>query len=245
MNNNFNGGFNQGQGQGNFQPNGNFNPSNNQSGDGAGKTAFSHVKMQVVANLVNDPESKPVGNNGAKVATASVAINHRGQNAATDYWNIEVWVNQGSAASTHDFLVDHCKSGRQLFIEGIPHLKRRKRQVNGQDVLDQNGKPVYDFYPTIRVSSLMGLGGGNRGAANSNGGQQQQGQQQQAQQPQGGFGGQPQGGFGQQPQGGFNQPQGGFGAQGFQQPPQGGSFGAPAGAPGNGQAFGAPAGQFS
>lgn len=221
MTNNFNqGGFNQGGfNQGGFgQPNGQFNPQQNQvSGNGQSRNYSSFVKFQAIANLVNDPESKPVG--GAKVATAPIAINHAGENGDTDYWTIEVWANQGQSSSVHDFLMDHCKKGRQVFVEGVPHLKRRKRQINGQDVLDQNGKPVYDYYPTVRVNVLRGLGGGQ-----NNNNQQQKNQQNnlnQQQQQNNGFAQAPQG------QGGFGQP--GFAPQGnFGQPQQpAGQFGPP------------------
>lgn len=248
MTNNFNGGFNQQQQQSGFQaqPQGGFNPNSNTNNTNTNdnKGALNnHAKIQIVANLTKDPETRAVGNNGAKVASASVAINHKGQNAATDFWDVEVWVNQGNSSATHDFLMDYCQKGRQVFIEGVPHLKRRKRQINGQDVLDQNGKAVYDSYPAIRVNTLLGLGGGQK---NEGGGQapatqqgsfNQQAQQQQQQQP-GAFNQQPQGGFQQpgQPQGGFGQPQGGFAPQG--------NFGAPAGGAPVGGQFGAPAGQF-
>ncbi|CDQ41898.1 single-stranded DNA-binding protein [Virgibacillus salexigens] len=236
MNNNFNGGFNPGQQQG-FppQPNGNFNPNQNMNGgnqggnSGSNSNKPSYNKFVVLANLTKDPEGKTVNN--SKVASSSIAVNH--PNNQTDFWDIEVWVNQGNSSGTHDFLLDYCKKGRQLLIEGEPYLKRRKRQINGQDVLDQNGKGVYDYYPTIKVTNLTGLAGGqSNNNNNSNQGNQQQGQQnnfnQQAPQPNGGF----------NPQ----QQQGGFAPQG--------NFGAPQGAPGmqqgapNGQGFGPPSGQF-
>ncbi len=120
--------------------------------------------------------------------------------------------------------MDYCKKGRQLFVEGTPYLKRKKRQNNGQDVLDQNGKAIYDFYPTIRVNTIIGLQGG-QATNNNNAGQKNNNMQQQPQQ----------GNFQQQQQpmqGGFQQPQQtGFGAPAspFQQPQVQGAGGPPFG----------------
>lgn len=242
------------QGQFNPQQQGNFgggqqnNFQGGQQGGGnaqSNKAAFSnHIEVQLVAYLTQDPASKPVGN-GGKVASTSVAINHRGskQGDDPDFWNLEVWVNQGQNSATHDFLTDYCKKGRQVFVTGTPYLKKTAVMINNQPVLNANNKPVYTYYPTIRVKTLVAVGGDGGNAGQSQG-QQQQGQnfggQQQQNQGQQNFGGQPQGqqqNFGGQPQGNFGgQPQGNFGGQ-----PQG-NFGAPGqGAPGG---FGAPQGQF-
>ena len=231
MNNGFNNnGFQQPQGgfqqpQGGFQqPQGQFNPNQNTGGNGGGSNSPSFSEITIIARLTEDPKSE-VMSSGAKVAKATIANNHRGQDAPTDFWNIEVWVNQGGRSSTHDFLMDYCKSGRQVFVKGIPHLKRRKRQNNGQDVLDPNGKAIYDYYPTIRVNELMGLGAGQNKGNNSGSGQQQQTQQNNFQNQ-----GNPQQFQGQQPQGGLVPPQGGFGGPGVApQQPQGQQFGPPQG----------------
>jgi single-strand DNA-binding protein len=233
MNNNFNqfppqnfgfqgapqyGGFPGGQGQPQFQ---------GQDQNNVNKAAFSnHAKIQVIAYLTSDPKSDVIGQ--SKVATSSIAINHKGskQGDEPDFWNIEVWVNQGQSSATHDFLVDYCKKGRQVFIEGIPYLKKTeaKDPQTKQPILNSQGKPVYTYYPTIRVQTLIALGGGN--SNQENGGNQNQQFQQSAQQPQQqgplngqpgfpaqgpGFGGFPQGNFGQQPAA----PMGGFGAPQF------------------------------
>lgn len=203
MNNNFQGGFqNGGFQQGGFASNGFQQPpqQQQQQGQQQNRSGFnSHVKIQVIGNLTRDPESQAVGQ--SKVASTTVAINHKGNDAPTDFWDIEIWANQGQSTGYHDFLMDYCKKGRQVFIEGVPYLKRRKRQANGQDVLDQNGKAVYDYYPTIRVQTIVGLQGGQSQA------QQQNQQPVQSQQPQGTF----QPGFNAQPQGAMPPPQG-FGA---------------------------------
>lgn len=208
----------------------NNNYQNNNQQQGGQRHSYSHVNMQVIANIVTDPESKAIGQNGAKVGQARIAINHsQNQNQEADFWNIEIWVNQGNSSGYHDFLVEHCKKGRKIFIEGTPQLKRTKRQSNGQDVLDPNGKAIYDYYPTIRVSKIMGLGSNE---SNNNNNQQQGGFNNQQQQPQG------------QPAGGFNQQQpqqGGFAPQQPQGQP--GGFGAPQGQPG-GFAPQPPNGQF-
>jgi single-strand DNA-binding protein len=203
--------FNQGfQPQNNFggpqgfqgQPQGNFNGGGQQNGNGGGnKSAYSnHAKIQLIGNLTKDPVSEPVGN--AKVGKSAIAINHKGQKGDTDFWNIELWANQGGSSAQHDFFVDNCKSGRQVFVEGTPYV-----------TINKDAQGNIKIFPTVRVTNLVALG------APTNGGGQQQQQQgggfQQQQQPQGG-------GFQQQQQqGGFQQPQGNFGGA-----PQG-QFGAP------------------
>jgi single-strand DNA-binding protein len=157
----------------------------------------NHVKIQVIGRLVKDPESKIVGN--SKVASSKIAVNHRSDKAGSDFWFLEVWGNEG-ADSKHNFLVNHCPKGRKVFVEGTPELRQTKNADN-----------TYSYYPTIKVTEIIGLEGGN---ANGNNNGQQGGQQQQP--PTGQYGGQPQGGY-QQPQQQPQQPQGGY-----QQPPQGG-----------------------
>lgn len=138
---------------------------NNQQGGQQQKNSGSdnHMKIQLIGRLVKDPESKPVNN--SKVATAKIAVNHKGQNAETDFWFIEIWGNEG-ADSTHNFLVNNCPKGRQVFVEGTPMLKQSK---------DQNGN--FTYFPTVRVQTLVGL------AMPKEGGQQGGGQQNYQQQP--------------------------------------------------------------
>lgn len=162
----------------------------------------NHIKIQVIGRMAKDPESKMV--NSSKVATSKIAINHRGQNADTDFWFIEVWGNEGSD-SLHNFLVNHCPKGRRVFIEGIPFLKQQK---------DANGN--FSYFPTIKIFNLIGLDGGN------NQGGQQSGQQQ------GGYQQPPTGHYSQQPPAGYQPspapPQGGYPPPppaGYQPPPAG------------------------
>lgn len=204
----------------------NYQNNGNGQGQGNNNSAPSHVEIEIIANLatVKDPQNpngervhayaKQVGQ--GKVANASIAVNLQGQDEP-DYWNLEIWAN-GERDGNFNFLMDHCFKGRQVFIKGIPMLKK-----------NAEGR----MFPTIKVNYIKGLGsnaqGGNGGGQQQGYGGQQQGygggQQQQGyggqQQPQGGFQQQPQGNFQQQPQGGFQQqPQGGQ-QQGYQQPPAG------------------------
>jgi single-strand DNA-binding protein len=229
----FNGGFN-----GGFQGNMN-NPQNNQDPANVNKSAFiNHAKVQLIGYLTTDPKSEMIGQ--SKVASSSIAINHKGskQGDDPDYWNIEIWVNQGQSSSLHDFLVDYCKKGRLVFVEGTPYLKKTeaKDPQTKQPILNSQGKPVYTYYPTIRVSTLIALNGG--GSSQSDHSAQQQAQQNQANamtppmNPPA-FGGQPQG-FGQPLAGGMggfpNAPGSNFSPQqpGAPMPPNG--FGVPVGA---------------
>jgi len=242
----------QGFNQGGFNPQAGFNPQGgfqgNQQGQQGGNTnsgAYDNLaEIEIIGNLstIKDPTtgervhaySKPM-NNGSKVANANVAVNIPGQDEA-QFWKIEVWAQTPERASMHNFLMDHCQKGRKVLVKGTPLLNK-----------DANGQ----IWPTIRVTRLIGFGGGsqeNHGGNNQpsqNSGFQQQGNFQQQQNN--GF--QPQQGFNQ---GGFN-PQSGFNAQsGFQGQP---GFGAPQGqpqpvgaaAPGFGGpqgGFGAPQGGF-
>lgn len=193
----------------------------------------NHVEVQMIGRLTKDPESKVIGN--AKVASSKIAINHRSEKAGTDFWFIEVWGNEG-ADSRHNFLVNHCPKGRRVFIKGTPELRQKK---------EQDGS--YSYFPTIKVTEIIGLDGGNKPGEQQGGQQQQQqgGYQQppaqgnfppQQQQQQGGYPPQQQqGGFPPQapPPGGYNPPpappQGAPGQQPF--PPNVGGYGAPAGPP--------------
>ena len=223
--NNFNGqsnGFPQQNfnGQPNFQNQQNFGgqPNNNNTNKGS---YSNFAEITVLAYLTRDPESTPM-NNGSKVATADVAINHT--NGETDFWQIECWASSPENSREHNFLMEHCRKGRQVFIIGTPYLKRKKRQLNGQDVLDQNGKAIYDSYPSIRVRKLIGVGGNGNGNSQSSNNTQSNNLNNQSNfqsQPQpNGFqpNGAQVGGFPNQSQ--FNQPN-------FGTPPQNGSFGAP------------------
>jgi single-strand DNA-binding protein len=233
--NGFQGGF-QGAPQGGFQ--GGFQSNANQpvaSGQqDINRSAFTnHIKVQVIGYLTTDPRSEMVGQ--AKVALSSIAINHRGskQGDDPDYWNIEVWVNQGQSSSVHDFLVDYCKKGRLVFIEGTPYLKRTeaKDPQTKQPILNSQGKPVYTYYPTIRVNTLIALNTGGSQQDQQHAGNTQQPTQQAPQNNQG-FGQPFQNGFQQSPMGAPN----GFvnapgmppmNQQGAPMPPNG--FGAPVG----------------
>lgn len=192
---------------------------NQQGGQGGGQpnqqnSGFdNHVKIQVIGRLTKDPESKMVNN--SKVATSKIAVNHRGQNADADFWFVEIWGNEG-ADSKHNFLVNHCPKGRRVFIEGTPMLKQQKAQDGS-----------YNYYPTIKVTEIIGLDGGNQ----QGGGQQGGGQQQYNQPPQGQYA---------PPQQQYNQapPQ-----QQYQAPPQQG-YAPPAPPQGGYQAPPAPQGGF-
>lgn len=203
---------------------GGYNQGNQGGGQQRTNSGFdNHIRIQLIGRLTKDPESKMVNN--SKVATSKIAVNHRGQNAEADFWFVEVWGNEG-ADSMHNFLVNHCPKGRKVFIEGIPMLKQTK---NGND---------YNYYPTVKITSILGLDGG------SEGGQQGGGQ------PQGGYNNQqpPQGQYAPS-QGGYNAPpappQGGYapptpqGGYAPPAPPQGGGYAPPQGAP-----AGAPQGGF-
>ncbi len=186
--------------------NNNSNAGNNSTG-GNSNNSFAEIMLIGHLATVKDPNSdgrvhafsKPMNNN-SKVANATIAINNKDK---AEFWNLEVWASSSDRSGTHDFLMDHCYKGRQVFVTGTPMLN-----------VDANGKA----WPTIRVNVLRGLG--DSGAANQQSGGQQQNNQQQppAQQAfnnqnttynqnQNGFGGNPN----QQP--GFNQGQG--------QPPMG------------------------
>lgn len=226
----FNGGFN-----GGFQ--GNMNQSQNNQEQSINKSAFiNHAKVQLIGYLTTDPKSEMIGQ--SKVASSSIAINHKGskQGDDPDYWNIEIWVNQGQSSSLHDFLVDYCKKGRLVFVEGTPYLKRTeaKDPQTKQPILNSQNKPVYTYYPTVRVSTLIALGGGGSSQSDNSTLQQAQNQANTMTPPmnQSPFGGQPQG-FGQPPAGGIggfpNTPGSNFSPQqsGAPIPPNG--FGAPVG----------------
>ncbi|MGG1453463.1 single-stranded DNA-binding protein [Bacillus licheniformis] len=211
--------------QGGFQqqPQGGFQPNNNQGNqNGYNNSGYdNHVKIQLIGRITKDPESKVINN--SKVASSSIAVNHTSDK--TDFWFIEVWGNEGQD-SKHNYLVNHCGKGRKVFIEGVPELRQTKKDGS------------YSYYPTIKVSKIVGLDGGSNQQQSQGGGHQQ---------PTGQFNN---GGYQQPPQG---QPQGGFPPQ----PPQGQSQGQPQGftpappqngAPQNGfppnppGGFGAPAG---
>lgn len=203
--------------QGNYNQQGGYNNQqggyNNQQANGQQKNSGSdnHVKIQLIGRLTKDPESKQVNN--SKVASAKIAVNHKGQNADTDFWFIEVWGNEG-ADSTHNFLVNNCQKGRQVFVEGTPMLKQSK---------DQNGN--FTYYPTVRVQTLVGL------STPSGQGGQQGGNQQYQQQP-------PSGQYNQPPQQQYQQPPAPQSA-----PPQAPPAGQPGGFPPNmpnQQQYGAP-----
>lgn len=209
--------------QGGYPPQGGYAPQGNPQGGGQQNqnSGFdNHVKIQVIGRLTKDPESKMVNN--SKVASSKIAVNHRGQNGDADFWFVEVWGNE-NADSMHNFLVNHCPKGRKVFIEGIPMLKQTK---NGND---------YNYYPTIKITQIIGLDGGNQGG--QGGGQQQQQQPPQGQYapPQGGYQAPPapQGGYqppAAPPQGGYAPPAGAPQQGGFPPNPPGG-YGAPAGPP--------------
>ncbi|HDR8240480.1 TPA: single-stranded DNA-binding protein [Bacillus cereus] len=148
MHNSYNGYNNFNQQQNNYQtrPNGNFSSQQQNNSGYRNNGADNHVKIQVVARLVKDPESKPVNN--SKVASSKVVINHRGGEKA-DFWFIEVWGNENSDGY-YKFLLNHCPKGRKVFIEGIPELRQTK-----------NTDGTYTYYPTIKVTNLIGLDGGN------------------------------------------------------------------------------------
>jgi len=191
----------------------------------------NYAKIKVIGRLTQDPTSKIVNN--SKVGTSKIAINHRSEKAGTDFWFIEVWGNEG-ADSKYNFLINHCPKGRRVFVEGIPELRQQKNQDGS-----------YSYYPTIKVTELVGLEmpKGSEGA-----------QQQPTGQYQGGFQAPPQGNFNpspQQQQGGFTPPPappqgGGFPPNpaqsntppapqgGFPPNPPGGGYGAPVGAPNGG-----------
>jgi hypothetical protein len=218
------GGYPQGS-QGGYQGGGQTGGNSNGNGNKGNYDSFCEITLIGNISGITDPEtnqrvhaySKPM-NNGAKVANTNIAVNHYGKDEA-DFWKLEVWANSPERSRLHNFLMDHCSIGRKLFIKGIPMLNYDKE------------KKVY--YPTIRVTELIGLGGGqnSNGNGNSNGSgggqanggyQQQSGQQgwgnQQGFPPQqNGFAGpnpnmQQQGAGWGGPQGGFAGPQGGFGA---------------------------------
>lgn len=183
------------------QPQGGYNnQQGGQQGQGGQRTNSgfdNHLKIQVIGRLTKDPESKMVNN--SKVATSKIAVNHRGQNADADFWFVEVWGNEG-ADSMHNFLVNHCPKGRRVFIEGTPMLKQTK---------DAQGN--FNYFPTIKITSIIGFDGGNEAGQN---GAQTGGQQPNQQPPQGQYAA-PQGGYQQPPQGQQFPPQN----AGYQQPP--------------------------
>ncbi|GAK41959.1 hypothetical protein TCA2_4451 [Paenibacillus sp. TCA20] len=203
----------------NYQNNGQGQQGNNNQGN----SMPSHAEIELIVNLatVKDPNNqngdrvhayaRAVGD--SKVANASVAVNHQGQ-SEPDYWNLEVWAN-GDRDGNFKFLMEHCYKGRQLFIKGIPMLKK-----------NTDGR----MFPTIKVSKIQGLGSSNNNQSGNGSNQQQGGFGQQQQQGGGfqqqGYQQQPQQGFGQQQAGGFQQQQPQQG--GFQQQPQQPQQGAPA-----------------
>lgn len=207
-------GYNQPQGgyqnnnQGGYQNNnqgGYNNQGGNNNGGGRSNSGFDNYgKMQLIGRLVKDPESKIVGN--SKVASSKIAFNHISEKAGTDYWFIEIWGNEGQDAK-HNFLINHCPKGRKVFVEGVPELRQNK---------DANGN--YTYFPTLKVTEIKGLEGGNSNDSGNQGGQQQQNQQQQP--PNGQYGNQ--GGYQPPQQGGYQPPQA---------PPQAPPQGAPQGAP--------------
>lgn len=218
-----------GQPQGGYQPQGQYQQpqggyqnqnqgqGNGQGGQRSGGGFDNFVQITVVGRIAKDPESKPVGN--GKVASAKLAINHRSEKAGTDYWFLEAWGNENQDA-THNFLVNHCPKGRKVMVIGTPELRQSENNGN------------YTYYPTIRVTQIIGL----ENAKDNQGGGQQGGQQA----PQQNYG-QPQGGYQPPaPNGGYQPPaappNGGYA------PPQGAPMGAPAGAPQGGFPPNAPGG---
>lgn len=112
-----------------------------------------HAKIQLIGYIqeVTDPStkqkvsaySKQVGNN--KVANSVIVVNHYGVDQG-DFWRIEAWATEQNARN-HDFLIQYCEKGRQVFIEGTPILRK-----------DENDKSK--LYPTIRVDKIIGFNSG-------------------------------------------------------------------------------------
>lgn len=154
----------------NYNNQGGYPPQNNGGYDQGGQqggqqqrtnSGFdNHAKIQVIGRIVKDPSSEQKGT--GKVASAKIAINHRNDKDGTDFWFIEVWGNEGSD-SKHNFLVNHCPKGRKVFIEGTPTL--RQSEKNG----------VYSYFPTIKITEIIGLDGGkdNQQGGNGQGGNNQ------------------------------------------------------------------------
>lgn len=140
---NYGNNYNQGYQQ---QPQGNGNGQEGRTFSGFD----NHAKIQLIGRITKDPESKIVNN--SKVATATIAINHRGGKDETDFWQIEVWGNEGQD-SIHNFLVGHCPKGRKVFVEGIPVLRKGKKDEKGHS----------GTFPTVKINTLIGLDGPGEG----------------------------------------------------------------------------------
>ena len=112
------------------------------------------AEITIVGNLGKDFESKIVGQ--SKVASSSVAVNHKGDNAKTDWWTIEVWGNEGKD-TLHNLVVNNGSTGRKVLVKGRPQIKEGS----------QGGT-----FPTIRVNAIEFLDK-NPNANNNQGNQQQ------------------------------------------------------------------------
>lgn len=183
------------------------NQQGNQQSGGNNSGPQSHVEIEIIAYLAEDPTTNQVGNE--LVGKSKIIVNHR--NGDTDSWFLDVWTNNNTQSrGTYDFLMNYCKKGKKVFIKGTPMLQNKKQQDG-----------TWKSFPTIRVNKLIAAdsgpsaGGGQQGAP-----QQQGGYQAPAQQPQqGGYQAPQQGGYQPPAQGGYQAPQ--------QQAPQQGGYQAP------------------
>lgn len=182
----------------NYQQGGQQNSNNNTSGP------QSHVEIEILAYLAEDPTTNQVGTE--LVGKSKIIVNHR--NGDTDSWFLDVWTNNNTQSrGTYDFLMNYCPKGKKVFIKGTPMLQNKKQQDG-----------TWKSFPTIRVSKLVAA---DTNASNGGGQQQQQ---------QGGYTPQ-QGGYQapQQQQGGYPQQQGGYQPPAQNAPaPQQGSYQPPA-----------------
>jgi single-strand DNA-binding protein len=228
------GGYQQQQPQGGYQQNGQGGGQQRQNSGFDNK-----ADITLLGRIVNDPTSKTVGS--STVASAKIAINHRSEKAGTDYWFLEAWAGENSQR-LHNFLVNHCPRGRKVLVTGTPELRQTTKEVNGQK--------EYNYFPTIKITDIIGVESSNSSDQGSNQQQQPQGGYQQ-QQPQGGYQQQqqppaaPQQGYQQPPaapQQGYNQQQ--QYNQAPPAPPQGGGFppSVPGAPPAPQQQYGAPVG---
>lgn len=194
--------------------NNNYQQGNQQQGGQQNSGPQSHVEIEIIAYLAEDPTSNQVGNE--LVGKSKIIVNHR--NGDTDSWFLDVWTNNGGQSrGTYDFLMNYCPKGKKVFIKGTPMLQNKKQQDGS-----------WKSFPTIRVSKLIAAdsgpsaGGGQQGGAPQQGGYQapQQGGYQAPQQQA------PQQGYQPPAQGGYQAPA--APAQGGYQPPQGGGYQPPA-----------------
>jgi single-strand DNA-binding protein len=123
-------------------------------------------KAMLIGNVGRDPEVRYLeGNNGAKVATFTLATTERYRDRNGEVRENTEWHNIVAWRSTADVVERFVKKGTQLYIEG---------RIRTRSWDDQNGNKKYTTEIIADTLQLLGRKSDNPGS--QSGGYQQQGQ---------------------------------------------------------------------